>query len=104
MKNKAIKNQIDQARKKLKVAGKKVDHITKVVDGFNFYIEKRAVVIDRNTVYLYVDLWGEDRKNKDIWMKNAYIYMRMKLGFAEGATVYFKDIETDELIGRYELG
>lgn len=97
------KKLIRDAKHKLKVAGKKVDHFSKVIEGFNFLIEKKAVVIDRNTVYLYVDLWGEERKNADNWMKNAYIYMRMKLGFEEGQTVYFKDIETDELIGRYEL-
>ncbi|GHB44380.1 hypothetical protein [Mongoliitalea lutea] len=99
--SKQIKKQITEAKKKLKVAGQKVDHITKVVEGFNFLVEKKAVVIDGHTVYLYKDLWGSDPKTPDAWMANAYIYLRVKKLCAEGDRIYFKDIETDERIGVY---
>ncbi|EMS34622.1 hypothetical protein C943_03309 [Mariniradius saccharolyticus AK6] len=96
------KKQIKEAREKIAVAGKRVGQMASVVQGINFLIDKKAVVIDGNTVYLYRELWGSDPKTPDAWMKNMYIYMRLQQLCEEGQTIYFRNIETDELIGRYE--
>lgn len=102
--SKKIRNEIIDAWAKIQTAGKKVDHMTKVVEGFNLLVENKAVVISDSTVYLYRELWGSDPKTPPAWMANAYIYLRMKHDLQEGKTVYFRDIETDRLIGRYEGG
>lgn len=99
-----MKKQIREARQKLSTAQQRVAHIQKVVEGFNFLIEKKAVSIIGNGVYLYPELWGSNPKTPPSWMENAYIYLRMKKDFPEGKTVYFKNIETGEIIGRYENG
>lgn len=104
MNRKEVKNKLGEAKKKLDIAQKKVEQMTSVVQGFNYLTEVKAVVINGNMVHLYRQLWGSNPTTPGAWMQNAYIYLRMKHELPEGKTVYFRDIETDRLIGRYENG
>lgn len=90
--------------KKLKVAGQKVDHFAKVIDGFNYLTTRKAVVFSDITCKLYRELWGFDDEKAMVWMKNAYIYNRMKLKADEDRPLYFEDIENGKIIGVYAEG
>lgn len=96
------KNQVRQFQKNVQAAGKKVDHIGQIVDGFNFMVEKKAVVIDLPAVYLFRELLGSEESKQKAWQKNAYLYARMKLGHTEGVKLVFMDIETKERIGAFD--
>lgn len=96
------KNQVRQFQKNVQAAGKKVDLIAQIVDGFNFMVEKKAVVIDLPAVYLYRELLSSDKSRSEAWQKNAYLYSRMKLGHTEGVKLVFMDIETKERIGAFD--
>lgn len=96
------KNQIKNLQASIARAGKKVDRMHKVVEGFNFLLEKKAVEILPPTVRLYRELIGYKLPEMEAWMKNAYFYSRTKLDMESGAVLYFKDIETDEMIGSFD--
>jgi hypothetical protein len=102
--SKKIRNEVKDARTKIQTAGKKVDHMSSVIQGFNDLTEAKAVVINGTMIYLYTELWGSNPATPPAWMQNAYIYLRMKHDLPEGKTIYFRDIETDLLIGKYEGG
>lgn len=94
--------QAKELQQNIQRAGKKVERMERVILGFNFLVEKGAVQIDLPSLSLYRELIGEDAKEMESWMKNAYLYCRLKKGMAEGAILFFKDIETEEVIGQYD--
>lgn len=104
MNRKQAKKNFNDGIKKLITARYKTDHMAGVVNGFNFFVEKKAVVINGTMIHLYKELWGSNPATPPAWMQNAYIYLRMKHDLPEVKTVYFRDIETDRIIGRYENG
>lgn len=87
---------------KVKRVSKEIDHFQGVFNGLNFLIDKKAVVIDGDTVRLYEELWGSDPAKIAAWKKNTYLYMRMKKNHPKGMPVFFKNIETGNDLGRYE--
>lgn len=100
--SRANKKAVKQLQENVKRAGKKVERMERVVLGFNFLLEKNAIAIDLPSMSLYRELIGSDKKEMESWMKNAYLYCRLKKGMAPGAILFFKDIETEEVIGRFD--
>ncbi|WP_288370320.1 hypothetical protein [uncultured Algoriphagus sp.] len=96
------KKSVKQLQQNIQRAGKKVERMERVILGFNFLVEKKTVQIDLPSLSLYRELIGEDAKEMESWMKNAYLYCRLKKGMAEGAVLFFKDIETEEVMGQYD--
>ena len=104
MKTKDAKKVVKQFQQNIASAGRKVEHMRIVIDGFNELIEKKVVKITPSGFYLYPELLTSDPQRAGAWMHNAYIYCRMKLKYPEGTTILFKHIETGATIGRYEGG
>lgn len=104
MKTKEAKKVVHQFQKNIASAGRKVEHMRVVIDGFNQLVAKKAVKITPSGFHLYPELLGSDPKRAEAWMHNAFIYCRMKLGYKEGTVIYFKHIETGALLGKYEGG
>ena len=100
--NRRSKKQVKELQQNIQRAGKKVERMERVVLGFNFLLEKNAITIDLPSMSLYRELIGADPKEMESWMKNAYLYCRLKKGMAPGAVLFFKDIETEEVIGRFD--
>jgi len=88
-------------KNKVRKLSKEVEHVQSVLNGLNFLIEKKAIVIDGDTVFLYPELWGKDEKKIDSWKKNIYLYVRLKRNFPKGNSLSFRDIETREYLGSY---
>ena len=77
---------------------KNVYHFHKVIESFNWLVEKKAIVIVGNNFLTYKEVVPMDSEKRKSWFKNAYIYARLKLNFPEGVDINIKDIETGELI------
>ena len=58
---------------------------------------KNLVRLESATVFLHISLWT-DKKVATNWIDCLFIYYKIKKQFKNGA-LYFKNIETDELIG-----
>lgn len=91
------------AKKKLQTAGKRVDHMREVLEGFNYLVDKKAVVFDLPVVHVYRELLGSDLTKAKAWSQNAYLYARLKLGHPKGMPIYIKDIETGEILRDFKL-
>jgi hypothetical protein len=100
--NSRAKKQVNELQQNIQRAGKKMERMERVVLGFNFLLEKNAIIIDLPSLSLYRELIGTEQKEIETWMKNAYLYCRLKKGMAPGAVLFFKDIETAEVIGRFD--
>lgn len=96
------KKLVRQFQNNVKNASKKVDHISRILEGFNFLTEKKAVMIDLPAVYLYPELLGSKESEHQAWMKNAYLYARLKIGHQEGVRLVFFNMETKERIGSFD--
>lgn len=100
--SRANKKAVKQLQENIQRAGKKVERMERVVLGFNFLAEKGAIEIDLPSMSLYRELIGSEPKEMESWMKNAYLYCRLKKGMAPGAILFFKDMETGAVIGRFD--
>ncbi len=58
---------------------------------------KNLIRLENTTVYLAISLWS-DKTVALNWIDCLFIYYKVKKQFKNG-TLYFKNIETDELIG-----
>lgn len=76
-----------------------VDHHQKVINGMNSLIEKQLIRIEGNVMLIYPEIWGDTEAKHLAFIRNGYRYFRLKLHFAEGTTVYIKDIETGQFLG-----
>lgn len=83
---------------KAKVNSAHLHQLATIFKGMEEMIEKGAIKIQGNTVSLFPELW---QRNPEAFMANTYRYLRLKLKRKEGIPVYFKDIETDKLIGKF---
>jgi hypothetical protein len=99
--SRANKKAVRQIKENVVRTGKKVARMERVVLGFNYLTEKKAIVIALPSVNLYRELMGQNDKEIEVWMKNTYLYCRLKMGMAPGAILFFKDIETEDVIGSY---
>lgn len=86
--NKAIKN-----------SQKIINHHLKVIQGVDFYMEKKAITRVGYLFSIYTELWGDTREKRLAFIKNLYRYYRLKYKAPEGSTIWVADITTGEIIG-----
>lgn len=79
----------------------RIKHILAVVEQFNHLVERKIILILGNTIYLQRELWGNEPEMAKSWIENAYIFLRMKQGPELGQTLYFWDMKSDVLIGKF---
>ena len=60
--------------------------------------EKELIKLEEDTVYLYPKIW-KDRPTAVNWLSCLHHYYCIKRKFKPSNTLYFKDIETQELVG-----
>ncbi|MEX2566633.1 MAG: hypothetical protein WD431_11870 [Cyclobacteriaceae bacterium] len=104
MKTKQAKKAVKGFIGGLKKTGRQVDHVSKVLDGFNALIEKGALMVNDEVFFIYRELVPLDEEKRRAWIKNAYLYARLKLKYPENTTIYIKDIETGDVMGVYKDG
>lgn len=75
----------------------------KVIAGVVKLMLNSSINITGNVVFLFPELWYNN-KAAAAWMKNLYLYCRLVNGHREGMALYFKNIETGELMGFFQDG
>lgn len=72
-----------------------------IITGFNKLIDQKIIKVDGSILYIYPELMGDSEKKKLAFIKNAYLYFRLKLNKPEGYTVYIKNIDTDQELAMF---
>lgn len=104
MKTKQAKKAVKGFIGGIKKTGRQVEHTSKVLEGFNVLIEKKAVIVKDGVFFVFRELVPVDEKKRAAWIKNAYLYASLKLKYPENTTIYIKDIETGDVMGVYKNG
>ena len=72
--------------------------MAKIIANVNQLLEKKIIRLEENTIYLYPTIW----KDKPIalnWLSCLHHYYCVKRKLKSSETLYFKDIESDKLLG-----
>lgn len=85
------------ANKKIASSVNLAQQTAQIIANVNALESKNLIRLEALTVYLHLSLWP-DKKIALNWIDCMLIYYRVKKSF-KGTTLYFKNIETDELIG-----
>gem|GEM_PF-6390585 len=72
-----------------------------IITGINSLIEKGVIRIDGNKLFVFEEITGHTTEKKSAFIKNAYLYFRLKLKKPQGTIVEVINIETNQLIGTY---
>lgn len=86
-------------KSKKTTASQRIQHAAKVVAGVDALIACTAIKIMDNVVYLHKELWYNEKHARS-WMKNLYMYCKLAKT-TERDRLYFKNIETEEIMGYY---
>lgn len=93
--------------KKIASTANLAQQTAKIIANVKALESKNLVRLESATIYLHISLWT-DNKNKlyidekvaKNWIDCLFIYYKVKKQFKSSA-LYFKNIETDELIGTF---
>ena len=72
-----------------------------IITGINSLIEKGVIRIDGNKLFVFEEITGHTAEKKSAFIKNAYMYFRLKLKRPQGTIIEVFNIETDQAIGVY---
>lgn len=86
------------SNKKVAVKGHLAQQTAQIIANVNQLLEKNIIRLEDDTVYLYPKIW-KDKTTALNWLSCLHHYYCIKRKFKPSATLYFKDIESDELIG-----
>ncbi|MCY1505494.1 hypothetical protein D9M68_397110 [compost metagenome] len=85
------------AKKKVVSAVNRAEQHARIISNVTALKNKNLIRLQENTIFLYPDLW-KDKKAACNWIDCLLVYYRLKRKFKTG-NLYFKHIETEELIG-----
>ncbi len=85
------------ANKKIASSVNLAQQTAKIIANVNALENKNLIRLEEATVYLHISLWT-DKKVAVNWIDCLLIYYKVKKQF-KNSTLYFKNIETEELIG-----
>ena len=92
------------ANKKIASPANLAQQTAKIIANVKVLESKNLIRLESNTIYLHISLWTDknklyiDEKVALNWIDCLLIYYRIKKSFKDN-TLYFKNIETAELIG-----
>ncbi len=85
------------ANKKIASSANLAQQTAKIIANVKILEEKNLIRLESDTIYVHFSLWT-DKKVALNWIDCLLIYYRVKKSF-KGNTLYFKNIESEELIG-----
>ncbi|MEJ5996472.1 hypothetical protein WG904_18735 [Pedobacter sp. Du54] len=85
------------ANKKIASPANLAQQTAKIIANVTALESKNLIRLESNTVYLKTSLWT-DKKVALNWIDCLFIYYKVKKSF-KNDTLYFKDIESEALIG-----
>lgn len=88
------------ANKKVQQHTNNAAHTSKIIENVIALEEKNLVRISGNDVFLHPELW-KDRLTALNWIKCLHVYCTLKKRFKDNDPLYFRHLETEEIIGTY---
>ncbi len=85
------------ANKKIASSANLAQQTAQIIANVKALESKNLIRLEEITIYLHISLWT-DKKIAVNWIDCLLIYYRVKKSF-KGNTLYFKNIDTEELIG-----
>ncbi|MGF1925273.1 MAG: hypothetical protein ACQUHE_13935 [Bacteroidia bacterium] len=85
------------AQKKISATANLAQQTAKIIANVATLEVKNLIRLEETTIYLSIGLWT-DKKVAANWIDCLLIYYKVKRQF-KGTVLYFKNLETDELIG-----
>lgn len=76
--------------------------MARIVDAVEDGINRQVIRVDGNNVYLVSHLMPRDEKSRQIYVKNLFLYTRLKNITKESDPLFIKNIENDQLIAFYK--
>lgn|GEM_PF-6426636 len=76
--------------------------MARVVEAIEEGIKLQVIRIEGNNVFLVRHLMPKDEKSRQLYVKNLFLYTRLKMVTKEWEALYVKDIESNQLIAFYK--
>jgi len=86
------------ANKKVNTKGNLAQQTAQIIANVIALEEKNLIRLAEDTIYLYPQIW-KDKAAAINWINCLHHYYCLKRRYKSVAILYFKNIETDELIG-----
>lgn len=83
-----------------KRASKVAFHMATVVDAVEEMVRLEMLKLDGNTAIVHRETILAARDQK-AWVKNIFLYFRIKERLKEGQTLYIKDMESGNILAQY---
>ena len=76
--------------------------IVKIVDAVESGIRNQVIRVEGNNIYLIRHLFPSENTARELYIKNLFLYTRVKNITKPGEALYVKDMETDDLIAFFK--
>lgn len=86
------------ANKKIATSPNQAKLTAKIIANVKALASKNLIAFEDDTVFLYPSIW-KDKISALNWIKCLYLYCCVKRNLKDGNPLYFKNIESKELIG-----
>jgi len=87
------------ANKKISSSANLAQQTAKIIANVEALESRNLIRLESNTVFLNISVWTDNKVALN-WIDCLFIYYKVKKSF-KNDPLYFKNIETNELIGTY---
>jgi hypothetical protein len=88
-------------KKKKPTPAENIQHVAKITASVKELLKNKVIKIVGNAIYLHPELWY-NKSTAEAWIKNLYMYCCLHTNHSKSQPLYFKNIETEEIIGFYQ--
>lgn len=86
------------ANKKVNVKANSAQQMALIIANVKELVDKKIIKLTSDTVFLYPQIWKDEATALN-WIKCLHHYYCLKRQFKSSATLYFRHLENEELIG-----
>lgn len=86
------------ANKKVNVKANTAQQMALIMANIKELTDKNLIKLTSDTVFLYPQIWKDEATALN-WIKCLHLYYCLKRQFKSAAPLYFKHIESEELLG-----
>jgi intein/homing endonuclease len=76
--------------------------MARIVDAVEKGVFLKVIRIEENYIYIVINSFPKAKKDREVYLKNLFLYTRLKKITKRGDSLYVKDIETHEMIGFFK--
>ena len=75
--------------------------MAKIVDAVEAGIKLQTICVDDTTIFVSIHIFPKEQRAQESFVKNLFLYSRLKKITHAGQTVYIKNLATGDLFGYY---